>query len=420
MGWLDESLAFEPAGAYRSVMSESDRGSGKSFEEKVRVEGKSRDVGEAGAEPSEERQRAFGLAVGQLGPVLLGGLDALEKLFRRLHPPDLPSLRALIVPARDALGDALSNFDGVETPVSLEEFRTRLTESARLTLEALDGIIDPGSPEQGPAGILGAMHQHARAQAQVYPLRDVLPPVSSFFAEDFCHDRLESLEASPGSDARVGLFRSGEADSRGGFDLYVPESHDGSEAWPLVVALHGGSGNGADFLWSWLREARCRRFLLLSPTSRGPTWSLQAPEQDGHALREMADWVSSKWNVDRERILLTGLSDGATMTLLVGLGDDSPFTHLAPVSGVLHPLNFAIGNIDRARDKPIYLVHGALDWMFPVTLAQEAARVFEDAGAELVYRELEDLSHTYPREENVRIIEWFDRRLAADSSPCED
>jgi phospholipase/carboxylesterase len=129
----------------------------------------------------------------------------------------------------------------------------------------------------------------------------------------------------------------------------------------------------------------------------------------------MTDWVAAKWNVDREHILLTGLSDGATMTLLIGLGADTPFTHLAPVSGVLHPMNFAIGNVDRARDKPIYLVHGALDWLFPVALAREAERVLEDAGAQLVYRELEDLSHTYPREENVRIIEWFDRGLAATS-----
>ena len=35
-------------------------------------------------------------------------------------------------------------------------------------------------------------------------------------------------------------------------------------------------------------------------------------------------------------------------------------------------------------------------------------------GADLVYREISDLSHTYPREENVRIIEWFDPRLAVD------
>jgi len=180
-----------------------------------------------------------------------------------------------------------------------------------------------------------------------------------------------------------------------------------------VVALHGGSGNGGDFLWSGLREARGRRFLLRSPTSRESIWSLNAPEIDGHALRQMREWVASQWNVDREHVLLTGLSDGATMTLLVGLGDDTSFTHLAPISGVLHPMNFAIGNLDRAREKPIYLVHGALDWMFPVVLAQEAARVLEDAGARLVYRELADLSHTYPREENTATLERLDAGLRA-------
>jgi phospholipase/carboxylesterase len=252
-----------------------------------------------------------------------------------------------------------------------------------------------------------SMHQYARAQAQIYPLRDVLPPVSAFFAEPAWADRLASLEAREGVEARVGLFRSGEEGSRGGFDLYVPESYDGSEAWPLVVALHGGSGNGADFLWTWLREARCRRFILLAPTSRDSTWSLGARELDGHVLRQLTAWVESKWRIDSEHVLLTGLSDGATMTLLTGLADDSPFTHLAPVSGVLHPMNFAIGNLDRAQDKPIYLVHGALDWLFPVSLAQEAARVLDNAKAALVYREIEDLSHTYPREENARIIEWL-------------
>ncbi len=52
----------------------------------------------------------------------------------------------------------------------------------------------------------------------------------------------------------------------------------------------------------------------------------------------------------------------------------------------------------------------------PLFEGKRALRVLEEAGAEWVYRELEDLSHTYPREENLRIIEWFDRRLAANSS----
>jgi phospholipase/carboxylesterase len=29
------------------------------------------------------------------------------------------------------------------------------------------------------------------------------------------------------------------------------------------------------------------------------------------------------------------------------------------------------------------------------------------AGARVVYREVEDLSHTYPRDENPRILDWL-------------
>jgi phospholipase/carboxylesterase len=111
--------------------------------------------------------------------------------------------------------------------------------------------------------------------------------------------------------------------------------------------------------------------------------------------------------VDRGRVLLTGMSDGATYALLCGLAEDMPFTHLAPACGVLHPFLLASGGLGRARGRPIYLVHGALDWMFPVQTARMARAALETAGAQVVYREIEDLSHTYPRDENPRILDWL-------------
>jgi len=53
------------------------------------------------------------------------------------------------------------------------------------------------------------------------------------------------------------------------------------------------------------------------------------------------------------------------------------------------------------------LVHGRLDWMFPVQVARQAAQALAAAGAEVTYRELEDLSHTYPREINAPILQWL-------------
>ena len=98
---------------------------------------------------------------------------------------------------------------------------------------------------------------------------------------------------------------------------------------------------------------------------------------------------------------------GATYALLCGLRDGMPFTHLAPACGVLHPSLVANGDLARASGRPIYLVHGALDWMFPVYTAQMARDALQAAGARLVYREIADLSHTYPRDENAKILDWL-------------
>jgi phospholipase/carboxylesterase len=83
-----------------------------------------------------------------------------------------------------------------------------------------------------------------------------------------------------------------------------------------------------------------------------------------------------------------------------------PFTHLAPACGVLHPL-LLDGRLARARDLPIYLIHGALDWMFPIQTTRMSKEFLVAAGARLVYREIADLSHTYPRDENPRILDWL-------------
>ena len=159
---------------------------------------------------------------------------------------------------------------------------------------------------------------------------------------------------------------------------------------------------------TWLREARSRGMLLLAPTSRSRTWSIMGgPDVDGDARGEMVEAVAARHPVDRGRVLLTGMSDGATYALLLGLREGLPFTHLAPACGVLHPFLLADGGIARARGRPVYLVHGALDWMFPVPAARLARDMLAAAGARLVHREIEDLSHTYPRDENPRILDWL-------------
>jgi phospholipase/carboxylesterase len=197
---------------------------------------------------------------------------------------------------------------------------------------------------------------------------------------------------------------------RGGFSLYVPEDYDASHAYPLVVALHGGSGNGGAFLWSWLRSARTRGAILVAPTAPGPTWALQQPEHDSAFLHRILAHLRERWHIDPSRLLLTGMSDGGTFALLSGLNEGSPFTHLAPAATGFHPMLLEMVEPARLAGLPIYLVHGALDWMFDVSRARGVARALASAGAEVLFREIADLSHTYPRDENGRILDWLGSR----------
>ena len=313
----------------------------------------------------------------------------------------------------EALREALASFVGARPPEGLEGFHAQLGDGAEAAAQALDGFLAETPPEQAAPFILQAMRDHCRAQELLYPLRAALPPLGAWFVEAPLRGRLAELDPAPSPGASVGLYKAGAGEGqREAFTLYVPEWYDAERSWPLVIALHGGFGHGRDFVWTWHREARSRGFLLLAPSSRDSTWSLQDPGRDLGPLLSMVDYVCEGWRVDRARMLLTGLSDGATYALLAGLSEGAPFSHLAPVSGVLHPLHFAGGNLARAKGRSIYVAHGALDWMFPISVAHITRDALTDAGAELTFREIADLSHAYPREENDRILRWFDPELA--------
>jgi phospholipase/carboxylesterase len=131
-------------------------------------------------------------------------------------------------------------------------------------------------------------------------------------------------------------------------------------------------------------------------------------DPDTPNLVRILDSIRSGWNVDPRRLLLTGMSDGGTFTYVTGLEAGSPFTHLAPVAAAFHPMLAHMADASRTRGLPIHIVHGALDWMFPVELARQAHRTLTKAGADVTYQEVEDLSHTYPREMNVPILAWLD------------
>lgn len=270
--------------------------------------------------------------------------------------------------------------------------------------------------QEGSGELTDAFHafRHVpRGLEALYALAAVLPPVSRFFLDPKLRSdaHLQALVARAPTHEQVGIMHyatseDGEGE-RGGFWIYVPEYYTPDRAWPLVMALHGGSGSGRQFLWSWLRDARSRGAILVAPSSLGQTWALSGPDEDSANLNRMVEFIRSSWSVDPARMLLTGMSDGGTFTYLAGLARNAPFTHLAPVAAAFNPLLVAMSDTDRMQDLPVFVLHGARDWMFPSTMAQEAARTLAAAGAKVSCDVIEDLSHTYPREKNATLLEWL-------------
>jgi phospholipase/carboxylesterase len=346
-------------------------------------------------------------------PSLLRSVDTISFVARHLHPPEYEAVLEAAGTPDAELREVWARV-GV-WPERVADVRAALQTATEAALAAFEGLRAAPEQDNGVLAAYRALRYGPRALEALYPLAAKLPPVSQFFLDPSVRgdDALEARLTAASETADVGVLHvENEAGSRGGFSLYVPEYYSAERAWPLVMALHGGSGNGRAFLWSWLRDARSFGAIVVSPTALGQTWALMGDDVDTPNLGHMLDFVRGRWTIDPGKILLTGMSDGGTFSYVSGFEPTSPFTHLAPVSASFHPLLVEAADPGRLRDLPIFLVHGKRDWMFPIEIARHARQALIAGGASVTYREIDDLSHTYPREINAEMLRWLNGDLS--------
>ncbi len=350
-------------------------------------------------------------------------LNAFCAIGDRLDPAKINSYADTLAKITKELKNILEEIETNYSSDNSPEYA--IIQAASQTIQALDRFE---TARVGPHEILKAYQSFRpmhRAEEILYPLASQYEEVSKLFLHSSQIENRELLdriyksktgnETSEAGNSGTNTENRGiievnnKRGQRGGYTVYIPEYYESNTKYPLVVALHGGSGHGADFFWSWLRDTRTFGFILAAPTSLDRTWSLHSIATDANRLNKMLSEISTKWNIDTNHILLTGLSDGGTYTMLLSIAHRSPFTHYAPVAAAVHVLlNRSTGTITApVKDLPIYQVHGGRDWMFPVVSARLAASALEKAGANIIYKEIPELSHNYPRDENINILKWF-------------
>jgi len=161
------------------------------------------------------------------------------------------------------------------------------------------------------------------------------------------------------------------------YHVHVPASYDGTRAFPVVLVLHGGGGNGRQMArYSGMsRTADREGFLAVYPDGSGRlkrvllTWNTGLPgiyatrikSDDLGFVRALLDDFETVANVDRRRVYATGISNGAMLSLMLAAHMPDRIAAVAPVAGTIKD-----SARPGARPVSVLFFHGTKDGHVPI------------------------------------------------------
>ena len=242
-----------------------------------------------------------------------------------------------------------------------------------------------------------------------YSAREHFPLLQAYWLNETALADLATYDARVlDADVPVGVMHMPATAAHGEYGLYVPETYNPATGWPVIICLHGAYGHGHEYLWTWLRTARSHGCVVLAPKSVGPTWSLINPAIDIESIKAMLAALAARYHLDRRRIYLSGLSDGGSFAYVFGLSCPALLAGVAPIAGVLHPVVDPLLRQKHGLELPLFVVHGAQDFIFDVRTVRSHCALLEKLGYRITYTELPHWGHAYTNTINEQLIwPWF-------------
>lgn len=198
--------------------------------------------------------------------------------------------------------------------------------------------------------------------------------------------------------------------------LYLPQEYDSKrdEGFPLVLFLHGAGERGDDLAKvkthgppKLIESGKHFPFVLISPQCpKDQTW-------DASALSSLLDEITTNYNVDVDRVYLTGLSMGGYGTWDLGLSEPERFAALAPICGGGNLLDVLL--VPESRKEifgklPVRVYHGAKDPVVPLSESERMVAGMKHHGASdielTIYPEASHDSWTQTYED-PKFFEWM-------------
>jgi predicted esterase len=194
------------------------------------------------------------------------------------------------------------------------------------------------------------------------------------------------------------------------YRIYVPPDYDKSKKYPLIMFLHGANCDENTFMGIGVLQpaAKLHGYIVASINGRGPFSGYRKENGAQKDLFDVMALMQKYYNIDDQRVYLTGHSMGGMGTWSVGLEYRDRFAALAPMAGTRSMPDLE-AQLASGRKIPILITAGGLDKALPPEPAIQ------------VYRKLKELGYpakvvVYPEDNHQavftssipEVFAWFD------------
>ncbi len=265
-------------------------------------------------------------------------------------------------------------------------------------------VVPAGVSAQNPSGVDDAFERFWAA-GSVAEARDRIEEiVESGVTFDDAYERLERGRSYESRDTGIVERRYRGADGvEYYYHLNVPESYDPERRYQVRFQLHGGVGGRATSEPRGNGEARIpgaeQIYIIPYSWNSAPWWGDAQVEN----LRSIVDAVKRDYNVDENRVVVSGVSDGGTGAYFIGMRETTRFASLLPLNAFIMVL--ANSSIDDGRsfpgnlvNKPLFVINGGRDRLYPTSTVEPFVRYLAANGVETSY---------YPQPEGEHNTRWW-------------
>lgn len=197
-------------------------------------------------------------------------------------------------------------------------------------------------------------------------------------------------------------MRIAEDGTRFPYVYLVPETYTPQESYPVEFILHGGVSRPE---WEpgggWWRRGydslkQEDRIVVIPASWEQAFWW---HENQAESLPAILKELKRTYNIDENRVTLTGVSDGGTGAYFFAFKQPTEWAAFFPYIG--HPgvlRNSQSGGgyrlyFENLTAKPLYIVNGEVDQLYPASSLQSFIQILEEAGIEHVFKEIKGGGH---------------------------